>query len=804
MSPQATRIVVATVTLVTVIAACGLAVSRCNWSSRAGEGTELGFGVQELNKFSTEVAALLRSKKVLAGAGGPLSRRGGPQATLWAQSVDAEDSRRSLYEYSYDYNGDSYDSYEPEATATPVLHTPTPTATQETTEPPVTKPTPAPSATASPPSSTPAPTTAAPTPSQTTLPPGPSSTPPPVATTPLPVESPLQGVVYDGYIKGAEVVFQTSEGRSTVATTGKDGRFRFFLPKHVSGDLIAEPNGTDLFTGKPVAFRLALPFAEQVSTGGKYAISPFTTLAYFTRRRVPFTSDLLYTRVVSSLGLTLPEAPELASFDAISAVPVPGTPGRRTAVRNLLATSNIMSVVSTAAGLYTGICRIPKAEAGEWVFTALADAGPVIDAPLRLTDEQFVERDIMGSGALFDRCVAARAGNTRKRALLQDDSSDTPETIRLQLSSYAKKVAKAIVELNRLLEASVEDDAASTESVLLSVAKAGIVSQVMSETTEQLGDGSMSATEFEASTTGLKLKQDFDAVELSEDDIRAILESVVIVQETGEPIPRPALVDDPQKYSTAEIVGISVGPLLGVVSISAIVFLVFMIVKRRAGRKVESFNAGDAEAGLIDNEDGGRRSGSGDLAAASAGADESTYYTMPAPEPPRSPVRFPIKRDPLAPAAPRGSTEQQEMDIVSQAKKLEEERARADFDHIIKAQRLALETRGGPGLAASGAAEASEPTSAPEATEGQTAEDQAGKLEADRARADYDHIIKAQRLAMETQGSSDIQSSGAATTAEQPAEEQAPPPSPLPTPPPIIVAADEHQTSPEEEESAAQ
>mmetsp|Transcript_37911 Transcript_37911/g.98412 ORF Transcript_37911/g.98412 Transcript_37911/m.98412 type:complete len:108 (+) Transcript_37911:305-628(+) len=104
MNPRpATRAFVAAVTLVTVIAACGLAVRRYQSSSLASAHVDVaGFGVKELNKFSTEVAALLRSKSGRA-SGSVAARKSGPQPTLWANSVDSVDLRRSLYEYEYEY-----------------------------------------------------------------------------------------------------------------------------------------------------------------------------------------------------------------------------------------------------------------------------------------------------------------------------------------------------------------------------------------------------------------------------------------------------------------------------------------------------------------------------------------------------------------------------------------------------------------------------------------------------------------------------------------------------------------------------
>lgn len=647
---------------------------RYQAASATDASSDLGFGVQELNKFSAEIAALLRSKSSNVG-GGVALRKAGPQPTLWANSVDAVDLRRSLYEYEYQYDGE-YEPEPPEATASPGDETPTetpestpvatPDATEDSTPTETPGDTPSPTAGATPPSDTAEPT--------------PTVTPP--------VDRKVSGAVYDGYVKNASVVLQSGEGTFAVATTDAGGKFEFDLTPDATGDLLALAGGVDSFTGKTFPYSMALPFVGQIPDED-VVISPFTTLAYFTRYSMSSLQSMetLSDLVVTSLGLSLPEGTDLATFDAIKGVvnANPGASGRREAIRSLLVSANVMSVVSTTASLYKAVCGVPRAVAGDWAFKAIADAGPVAEQELVLTDEDTVS-SIIGSDALIELCLTAINGdqNARKRSLLQN-----PEEITAELKASAGSVAKAAVELNKLMETAADDESAGSATVITLVATFSYVSQgQLAENAERLGARDISREEFEAAVTPEKLNAAVALVELPAEAISSIQDVITVGLSgnpvtTAPPIDRPASIDEPRKYSAAEIVGISFGPLLGVAAISVVVFLVLMLMKRRAGRKVERFTNDDAEAGLISNE---ADTETPDAASPSAGADESTYYTMPAPQPPRSPVRFPSKKDPLAPAAARGSTDQQEMDIVSQAKKMEQERARQDFESILKAQ----------------------------------------------------------------------------------------------------------------------
>lgn len=667
-------------------------VRRYQSSSLASAHVDVaGFGVKELNKFSTEVAALLRSKSGRA-SGSVAARKSGPQPTLWANSVDSVDLRRSLYEYEYEYAYE-YSDYESNGTPPPLPGpsddvTPTPDTTPET------DPEPTPDATTALPSEVdPEPTpNATPSPSEGTEPtPSPTDA---TGTEPTPSPTVMTGTVYDGYIGSADIVLQTSQGTSSISTTDKAGKFDFAMPAEASGfhDLVAKSGGRDSFTGRVFPYSLALPFAEQVS-GSEVTISPFTTLAYFTRYGMasPTTSlPALMSRVADSLELTLPEGMQLAAFDAIKNVArnaAPGAPGRLAAIRSMLASNNIMSVVSTTASLYGSVCRVPRATSGDWAFKAVADNGPAVGAKLMLTDVEAVA-DIIGSDWLIDLCLSAIDANqaARKRSLLQG----TREEITAQLKSHAGTVAKATAELNQRMETAAASDSASSEELITLIATYSYVSQgKLSEEVEHLGAGDITPEVFVDTVTGTKLAAAIALVELPEDAISAI-NGVIRVNLAGEPVPTetpidlPVVASEPRKYSAAEIVGISIGPLIGVAAISVTVFLVLILMKRRASRKVTNFNNEDTETGLIDNEEGRPTA---DAASPAPGADESTYYTMPAPQPPRSPVRFPSKKDPLAPAAPRTSnTDQQEMDIVSQAKKMEQERARQDFESILKAQ----------------------------------------------------------------------------------------------------------------------
>ena len=632
--------------------------------------------------FSEKVKAALESGAFPAPSGKAVDdfeSKSTLQQTLWGTAAGgalrrslSDETSKGYYghedyseygEYGYEYDGGD-DDIEPTASPTP--------------SPTTTSPTPAP---------TPSPTTASPTPAPTPAP------------TPGPTEAPevanLIGVATAaGAIRNARVFMDFSGFRRSAPVqqpghhikTSMGGIFAVNVTKGQNGDLTVFPGGEDSFTGLVVPFALKMPLATQLledPKGRHVVVSPISTLAFYTRMYVVASIDNLLDRVRIALDLKgLPAGlnKELAYYDPLTQAGAAAfkndTEELKIAVGNAVANFNLMSVVSSTASLYSGACLVDKDVAGEWAFQAMAEAGTRHKKKLELSNEVFV-RDLMTSDTLAAFCSGALASGSGSRKLLATDFA----TIKAQLVEDAASVAKATVELNAHLDEAIKSAPPSREYLETTfelVAIHSIVSQTsLADQTELLAKGQVKNEQFENFYTGEALTDKLDETEVPESVQKIIELSVATMLNETLPVP---VEDDGNRFTAAEIVGMVVGPLLFIAIIVTGAVLVLLFINHRKQR-VQAFGSEqvDTEEGLISTaEKDGSVHDSQAPESPTSKADESAYYTMPAPAP------LPAKKDMLAPSAkPSAETG---LDLVAEAKKVQEEKARQEFEAILKVQ----------------------------------------------------------------------------------------------------------------------
>ena len=634
-------------------------------------------GNDDISAFSKKVKAALESG-VLPAPGKAVDdfeSKSILQQTLWGTAAGGS-LRRSLDEtkgnygyegygdygeFGYEY-GDEDDDIEPTASPTPSPTTPSPTAA------------PTPSPTTSP--------TSAPTPSPT---PG-ATEPPEVAN--------LSGVATAaGAIRNARVFLDFGGSRRSApvhqpghhAQTSMGGLFAVNVTKGRNGDLTVFPGGQDSFTGLVVPFGLKMPLATQLledPQGRHVIVSPISTLAFYTRMYVITSIENLLDRVRIALDLKgLPAGlnKELAYYDPLTQAGAAAykndTEELETAVGNAVATFNLMSVVSSTASLYSGACLVDKDVAGEWAFQAMAEAGTRHKKKLELSNEVFV-RDLMTSDTLAAFCSGALASGSGSRKLLATDF----DTIKAQLVEDAASVAKATVELNVHLGQAIKSAPPSREYLETTfelVAIHSIVSQKsLAEQTERLARGEVKNEQFDNFYTGEALNDKLDETEVPEFVQKVIEQSVSTMLNETLPVP---IEDDGNRFTAAEIVGMVVGPLLFIAIIVTGAVLVLLFINHRKQR-VQAFGSEqvDTEEGLISTAEQDGSDHGAEAPESPSKADESAYYKMPAPAP------LPAKKDMLAPSAkPSAETG---LDLVAEAKKVQEEKARQEFEAILKVQ----------------------------------------------------------------------------------------------------------------------
>lgn len=536
--------------------------------------------------------------------------------------------------------------------------------------------------------------------------PTPAPSPPvtPTPTAPEPVY--LNGLaIAGGRLVGARVNISKPSHAQVEETvvTDEDGHFRLLIPSEGQGDLRMY-GGKDILTDLQYPYALVFPHVSQVPlvAGKDVVVSPISTLAFQTKKYVVASLESLLQRVATALDLWgLPgNGHSLAYYDPIEHALAAAASNQMTdltnAAHNTLSVFYMMSVVSSTASLYSGVCGVSREVAGEWAFQSLAEIGPSYRKRLKLTDEASV-RDIMTSDWMFGLCAAALVSDPGTAPARR--STGVAAEHRVILQEAATLVAKATVDLNRNLENSRETADWATYSIrdtLQVVATHSIVSQgVIANSAEALGKGEISASLFLETRTGEGIFGAIKDIELPAAVISAIssleghtpqpsaIPAPNVAAPTKIPIPVQEVTEKEDKFSAAKIVGLTIGPLLGVAMILMSVFLATAILKRR-NHKVKTFNhETDEETGPIDSSEQTPGGDLNDAPGASGGADDSTYYKMPAPVP-RSPMALALK-DPLSPSG-KAPGEYPDMDLVAQAKKVKEEKARQDFEAILKAQ----------------------------------------------------------------------------------------------------------------------
>lgn len=145
-----------------------------------------------------------------------------------------------------------------------------------------------------------------------------------------------QGVVADGYVRGAQIFIEISDG--TRVNTGQltDASGNFFLPAGTPSGVIVARGGVNIDTGVPNTLELKAP-------AGSTTINPLTTLVQAVVAATGMSAAVAATTVALNLGLTLPAGQTLTSYDPLTA-----TDGG--AVTAQKAAAQVATLITLAAG----------------------------------------------------------------------------------------------------------------------------------------------------------------------------------------------------------------------------------------------------------------------------------------------------------------------------------------------------------------------------------------------------------------------------------------------------------------------